>query len=270
MNDSKENSNENSRNKFLNTFLPPIILSFKNELSDSDYLFLKRVYQHGIANYINRLKSINFEDLDFVLDAGCGFGQWSISLSFLNNKNVFSIDQDPQRISFLQKMIKNLNVSNIFPKSGSIENLPYKDNKFDSVFSYSVLYFSDYRKSLLEFHRVMKSNGKLYICSNGLGWYLYNLLQPHNPSSDFDPRKMAMDTLKNTLDFHEGKVLDEGGQIVISAEKIVEYLTDLGFRCLQYGEESSIGNRKKYKYQKNFEGKFCGIESVYEIIAIKV
>ena len=45
--------------------------------------------------HIRRLIGIGFNDQGKVLDAGCGYGQWSIAIESLNN-DVVGIDMEPK------------------------------------------------------------------------------------------------------------------------------------------------------------------------------
>ena len=54
-------------------------------LNDNDFSFFKRVWSQDLNIYKDRLSAIDFNQKNNVLDAGCGFGQWSLQLSILNN-----------------------------------------------------------------------------------------------------------------------------------------------------------------------------------------
>ena len=56
----------------------------REQITGNDAAFLSRVYQTGLTKYQERLRAISFYGLRHVLDAGCGFGQWTLSLSGLN------------------------------------------------------------------------------------------------------------------------------------------------------------------------------------------
>ena len=181
-----------------NFFDKQIIEIGLDELEGIDLDFFQRMWKKDLNIYISRIKSIGFLDGKKVLDAGCGFGQWSVSLSRLNNK-IYSVDNSKNRIQVFKKIIDLLGVKNITAIEGSISNLKFKDNFFDSIFCYSSIYFTDYKKTLKEFKRVLKPGGKIYISTNGLGWYIHNIVDGHNSTSYFDSRKMAIDTIANTL-----------------------------------------------------------------------
>ena len=171
----------------------------KKKLGDNDTLFLDRVFAGGIGPYESRLKSLGFIGKAHVLDAGCGFGQWSLALSALN-KQISACDISPLRIDFLREIISEANISNIAPLCSGIDKLPYSDNSFDVVFCYGVIFLTPWRKSLAELARVLKKNGVLYVNANGLGWYLFLLQEEHNKAKDYDPKSLAAKAFSDTLE----------------------------------------------------------------------
>ena len=74
----------------------------KHFSSDSEKSFFQRIYSDGIIKYKRRLQAIGFSGEEMVLDAGCGYGQWSLALSELN-KNVESLDFSKKRIKYVKK-----------------------------------------------------------------------------------------------------------------------------------------------------------------------
>ena len=144
--------------------------------SEFDRDFLRRVYSTPLEFYIHRLSAVEFHGLERVLDAGCGFGQWALGLSELNT-TVHGIDINESRVKTADEIACRLNRKNIFITQASIDSLPYSNCVFDGVFCFSSIYFTNYVIVLREFFRVLKPQGKLYICTNGLGWYIYNLIR---------------------------------------------------------------------------------------------
>jgi len=53
--------------------------------------FLERVYGGGFEKYSTRLSQHGFRGFCRVLDAGCGFGQWTLALSWMN-QSVEAVD----------------------------------------------------------------------------------------------------------------------------------------------------------------------------------
>ena len=50
------------------------------------------------------------------LDAGCGFGQWSLALASLNER-VNACDVSQLRVDFLSDMVRQLDVTNVVIKN---------------------------------------------------------------------------------------------------------------------------------------------------------
>jgi len=143
-----------------------------SHLGSNDKLFIQRVYQGGLQKYIDRLMAIGFSGRHHVLDAGCGFGQWSLALASLNDR-VDACDVSHLRVDFLSDMARQLDVTNVVIKISGIDIMPYPDNCFDLVYCYGVIFLTPWRQSLHELSRVLKPGGKLYVNANGLGWYNY-------------------------------------------------------------------------------------------------
>ena len=230
--------------------------------------FFKRIWGTNISDYILRLKSLKIERKFNVLDAGCGYGQWSVSLSFLNT-NVFSVDNDPKRIEILSKITDFLNIKNISSYVGSISAMKYDDNFFDEIFCYSTIFFTDFKKTLDEFYRILRPGGKIYVQSNGLGWYIYNLVNGHNPSKYFDSKLMAKNAIENTINYFESGSLLEGKQIIIPSYVLRENAIKSGFRNLLISGDGKIKLNENIVTKSFYKEKYFGEEGPYEMIGWK-
>ena len=102
-------------------------------------------------------------DSKTVLEIGCGNGRDSIFLQ-KHGCTVYAIDLSPDAIALARKNDKGGNVKF---EVGNAEELKYKSNAFDGVYSLSVLHSTDMTKSIAEVSRVLKSKGTLLV-------YLYH------------------------------------------------------------------------------------------------
>lgn len=153
----------------------------KISIKDSKFIELELSQGRTIENHNSHLTKIGFTNLEVVLDAGCGIGQWSISASYLNS-TVKAIDVNKERIEFAKNVADNLDRKNIEFIVGSIENIPFEDESIDAIFCSGVIMFSKYKKTLREFDRILKKGGICYINFNSLGWILYAITQNYwNP-----------------------------------------------------------------------------------------
>jgi ubiquinone/menaquinone biosynthesis C-methylase UbiE len=110
------------------------------EIYDSRYKSIQYVKYQGILDGV--------EVKDNVLDLGCGTG---LLAEFLD-KNVIGLDLSLE-------MLKSGKDKEIFIQ-GDIENLPFKNNSFDTILSFSsFMNLSNLKKGLLEVKRILNKNG---------------------------------------------------------------------------------------------------------------
>src|SRR5690625_1006902 len=94
------------------------------------------------------------------LDAGCGTGQTAAYIAKEYGCHVTALDNN-------KLMVKKANDRFLTEKlqmravEGSVEDLPFADASFDIILSESVILFTGVARSIPEFKRVLKPNGKL-------------------------------------------------------------------------------------------------------------
>jgi len=255
----------NTKNSILDTEELANNLKFESEI---DKQFFKRVYSTPKKIYKDRLSVIGFEKKEKILDAGCGFGQWTGALSELNEK-IYAIDLESNRIKITKKISKLNNRNNIFFHVGSIENLPFAENTFDGIISYSVIYWTDFKNSLKEFYRVLKPNGVVYFVANESGWYLYNLLTGHSSASDYNSRSYAVKTFFSTIKYYLTGKKSKNSSLILSKKSISKFMKSIGFKKIVYAEEGYIQIKKGIEPHPFYPKKFLGLPNVFEIWAEK-
>jgi ubiquinone/menaquinone biosynthesis C-methylase UbiE len=229
--------------------------------------FFTRIFSTPKSVYDERIKQIDFTDKKLVLDAGCGYGQWTMSLNDLN-KEVYAIDFDSTKL----KIAKSLLTKNKkFPKfqHGSLENLPFKDESFDAIFSYSVLYWTNYEKSLKEFFRILKPSGTVYFVTNGIGWSLYNLFSGHSSANDFNARIHALKTIFSTIKYSITKKRDVGQSHYMSKKWVNNFMKEIGFKSVIIKDEGYLNNHENITLHPFYKKKFFGTTNVFEVLAQK-
>lgn len=236
---------------------------------DVDKDFSKRVWNSDPSIYTSRLRAIDFQGMKKVLDAGCGMGQWLYALSQIND-HVTGVEYDKQRSDFTKKLMGSIAETNTRVMQGSVEQLDFPDDTFDAVFSYSVILCTDYRKALKEFYRVLKPGGKLYFNTNGLGWYIYNLIHTHNDSKGFSSREMAEVAIKVSLHYYATNEFKRGkyAAIITPQEVVMSDLSNLGFKNIISAPEGTI-NLKNETIRPFFKGEYEGLEGVTEYLCAK-
>jgi SAM-dependent methyltransferase len=242
------------------------VLAEANYLTGNDRDFFKRVWSTEPEVYAGRVRACGFSALGDVLDAGCGFGQWTLSLAH-GNRSVIGLEMSRTRVRLVADIVSALQLSNVSVTHASIEAIPLPDRSLDGIFAYSVLYFTDFRVSLREFARILRPGGRLYVCTNGLGWYLHNLLNGHNPSTSFDPRAMAIAALENTVSYFSRGIREMGKQIVNPSDVLAEEILRSGFTIDGIGPEGTVTAPGEKRGNSFYPASYFGVEGVYEILA---
>lgn len=238
--------------------------------SDNDAAFLRRIYGSGLEPYMDRLRVLGFEGKGRVLDAGCGFGQWSLSMAELNDA-VVSIDVANNRIQFLQEAAETICPGKVEAHVGSVGTTDLPDASFDAVFCYGVVFLTPWKESLAEFARLLSSGGTLYVNANGLGWYKHLWYNQPNPAKDYDPKEHAAKVLMNTWQYGKGEPVEPGMDILIEPDEMVHELRKLGFDSIRSGGEGTlrVNGASHESARPFFQAEYLGDIGVYEVLAIR-
>ena len=239
-------------------------------LSTNDAGFLRRVYSGGLDKYRERLACIGFVGVERILDAGCGFGQWTFAMA-QTSKHVIGVDVDSERLSVCTQLASINNFKNVEFHRASLEDIPDFEETFDAVFCYSVVYLTDYHKVFRNFFRILKKGGVLYISTNGPGWYLYNIIEGPNPSIDFRPRRYGIQTLWNTLIRKRSGFSPSAGARIMTPSGTKRALDKFGFEVVALGAEGTlaIGDGQISQPAPNYNATYMGLVNVFEVIACK-
>ena len=112
--------------------------------------------------------SENIRPGNFILDAGSGFGNMSITASRYTNCQAKIILYDPI-IEMLKNSKQIMQMETLFSKSSGIfEYMPFRDETFDIVMcGYSLRDAINLEKAISEIHRILKKDGKFIIVDLG-------------------------------------------------------------------------------------------------------
>jgi SAM-dependent methyltransferase len=237
-------------------------------LSVNDRSFLGRVLCTPEVLYQDRVRAVGFEGLGRVLDAGCGFGQWTVPLSRFNGR-VDAIDISSTRMQLARVLCVVRGAENVHFCEASTEAVPFAEATFDGVFSFSVLYLTDWRRSLAELYRCLAPGGVMYINTNGFGWYLLNLLEERNSCEGYSSKSMALESLENSIRYYAGRGTAHGASIVMPSEIVISFLMDLGASVVAVGPDGSISLSEKHKSTPFFRASEYGAENVWELVCRK-
>ena len=133
----------------------------KDKTGSAVYDFLAGIYRRLIVkNILNHFIKKHFSQGISVLHAGCGSGQVDVDIS--KHINITALDISKNALHIYKK-VHGKNAKTI---QGNIFNLPFQDASFDGVYNLGVLeHFTqdEIQKILLEFKRVLKSNGRIIV-----------------------------------------------------------------------------------------------------------
>ncbi|HEY0085340.1 MAG TPA: class I SAM-dependent methyltransferase, partial [Allosphingosinicella sp.] len=102
------------------------VLARASWLTGDDRDFFLRVWATDPEVYRARLDAIGFAGLGNVLDAGCGFGQWSLPLAAAN-RHVTAVDVSAIRIRTLADVAEHFGVANLTTAVSSLEAMPLEN-----------------------------------------------------------------------------------------------------------------------------------------------
>lgn len=140
----------------------------------SDLVHNALIHSYGFdvsTHYSSRLKLgilLKYIRKNFkILDAGCANGLFSFAIS-TSCKEVRGIDINEQFLSIAREKSQEKQKDNLHFLFGDLENIPFEEEEFDCVFSYSCLVLvEDVHKALKECMRVVKKNGYLILDITG-------------------------------------------------------------------------------------------------------
>ncbi len=226
--------------------------------------FLLRMYDGNQDRYDERIKSIGLCGMERVLDAGCGFGQWSQRLAKYNAQ-VEAIDINAGCLLAAQKIAEKQNIDNLTFKFGMHAATGYPDAYFDAVFCYSSIFLTDEGPAIKEFNRVLKKSGKLYFNYNGLGTYLYFLIEKGFKESNRFYLRDAVASIISTLCRRKLR------PHIITDSRMSKLLRRNNFEVLSRGPDGHVSAEKNnLKDQPMFIGSYGGFNTIREILAQKL
>lgn len=234
--------------------------------SENSRGFFERVYTQPLTTYSSRLAALGFVGFERVLDAGCGFGQWTVAMS-LQNEFIDAIDIDGERIGLLRTIAEQGGLTSISPIQASLET--YKgDRQYDAIFCYSAVYMTDVPRAIQNLTSNLAPGGVIYFNTNDLGWYLYNICQGHNDSLDFSSQEFGIAVISNTLSWLNSGSRSNLFPVITTQNQFLSDLRKAGLSVVAHGPDGSI-NLGEQPTDSFFESEFMGVTSVFEVLCRK-
>lgn len=236
----------------------------------NDGQFLLRVFSGRPTRYIKRIRRLGFEEKKSVLDAGSGFGQWTIVLAQMN-QSVLAFDASPVRINFLDSLLQELSIKNVQTSVCSLPDIPLEYHHVDGVFCFGTIFISPWIASLEKLSSTLAPGGTLYVNANDIGWHLYLYETMRNKTADYNPGESLLDSLARTRAYKNGdETPDLKGQIIISRPELRQKLEELGFASIRQGRDGQTQQgfvRGRFLSPRLFPARYKGFDAVHEALA---
>lgn len=191
--------------------------------------------------YILEDYRFEFDVGSHVLDVGCGAGKQMADLR-AGGSHVFGVDVEQAALTICRKNRLNVGL-------GKAEELPFADSTFDGVLCKVALSYTDDRRTINEFARVLKPGAVAYIITHGAGYYLTYLLKKPSLETKF----YGFRSLINTLFFSiSGQRLPGflGDTIYQSEARLADLYAASGFEILQSDSTRGPFGKSVFIYQK--------------------
>ena len=234
----------------------------KLSVYEKSFINLELGNKRSLDTYKNRLKAIQFMNMDNVLDAACGVGQWSIALSDLNQK-VFGIDLMSDRINTAKIFSDTMKKRNISFNQSPLERIPFENNFFDGCFCYGAFMFTQTNKTIKELYRVLKPGGKLYVNANDIGWYLYLLF-------DRGIKKRNFSIIKQSIKFFIRTFLGYDQNVIFFKKRFISCVENNGFKIIQSGKEGNINLTNSNNTFPFYDESYFGLPNINELLIEKI
>lgn len=139
----------------------------------------------------------NLTDKSRIADLGCGTGGQTITLAKHAPGQITGLDLFPDFIDIFNRNIERSNLQNrVKGITGSMDNLPFRKEEFDLIWSEGAIYNIGFQRGLNEWREYLKTGG--YIAVSEASWFTYkrpdeihNFWMDAYPEIDTIPQKVA-------------------------------------------------------------------------------
>jgi SAM-dependent methyltransferase len=121
-----------------------------------------------------------------ILDIGCGYGKLMAHLAQLGT-NVVGIEVDPKLIDLCRE-------SGLDVRAGCAEKIPFPDDSFDRIVCSVVVPYTDERRAVAEWERVIKPGGSIFATLHGTGYGLRYMFKGENLRQRIYGSRMLINT----------------------------------------------------------------------------
>ncbi len=230
-----------------------VVEQYKNSVNINARIQLHRRFSRNPVPWFSWIAGqIPFEQMERVLEVGCGNGQlWQqVPIDMIKDKEIYVTDISSGMVEDAAEILKKSGRTELIFQTEDCQKLSYGDQMFDGVIANHVLFYvKDIYQALEEIRRVLKNGGGFYCSAYGKE----HMREITLLVQEFDPRIALSDValyelfgLENGQGILEKvfqkveKVMYEDYLLVDQAEPLLEYIMS----C--HGNQGEIlGNRQK-------------------------
>lgn len=189
----------------------------------------------------------NLTDKSLIADIGCGSGGQTMILAQNTLGSITGIDLFPTFIDIFNANAEDLKLNQrVKGLVGSMENLPFKNEELDLIWSEGAIYFMGFERGLKEWNRFLKKGG--YVVVSEASWFTNE--RPDEIEEFWNDAYPGIDTIPNKV-----AQMQNAGYIPIATFIMPENCWIENFYVPQV------------KAQEDFLKKYLGNRAVEEFIA---
>jgi len=159
--------------------VPGLDIAYKKySPQQKEFYITADTHRYKYEKYVLPLIDSFAQGNNLILEIGCGLGSDSRYIA-KKGSSVISLDLSPSNVGLT---IKGMQLFGLKGRGvcADAENIPFKENSFDVVYSFGVLHHTpDTQKAINEIYRVLKPKGRCVIMLYHKGYAYYLLLLMH-------------------------------------------------------------------------------------------
>lgn len=174
--------------------------------------FFKLIDRQGPGNREITLQALglisNLPTKPRIADLGCGTGGQTITLAESTDGHITALDLLPDFVELLNQKITRLNYSDrIEAITGSMDNLPFREQEFDLIWAEGSIFGIGFERGLKEWRKYLKDGA--FIAVSEASWFTEE--RPAEIQKFWDSNYPEIDTIPNKV-----RIMQESGYIPVA------------------------------------------------------
>lgn len=219
----------------------------------------------GIPYYEQRLADLGIRVDGRVLDAGCGYGHWSVALA-RSARQVVALDLNDKFLPVAREVLAHFGKGRAGAVKGRVEEAPMPDSSMDAVVCSEVFLYTDTRSALAELARLLRPGGRLYLLTAGPGYHLEYIVHAARrlalPQLAYWTAELGA-TMRHMLLGARARTRPIVGFHFPSA--LGRFVGQAGFRVIGVGPAGTVSNRSGLAPLRR--ARYLGLPCWFEILA---